>query len=366
MKTTPLTDLHVALGAKMAEFAGYNMPIEYSGISDEHLCVCQKLGVFDVSHMGEFWVLGKNALPFIQHIVSNDAAALYDGKVQYACLMHENGGVVDDLLVYRFSAEKYLLVVNASNTDKDFAVASRYAEQHGLKVGVDLVNASNEWAQLAVQGPLALKAMQKLCAEPLESMEYYTFKEVEFAGIKNVIFSTTGYTGAGGCEIYVHVDKAAKLWNAVVEAGREFGIQPIGLGARDTLRLEMGYCLYGHELNDSTTPLEAGLCWVTKLTKDFVGKEALLRQKADGVQRKLVGFVLHDRGVARAEYEIFGNEQEKIGVVTSGTMSPLTKKSIGLGYVQTPYAALGTKIYVKVRDKLLAAEVVKPPFRNLR
>ncbi|MDR2937938.1 MAG: glycine cleavage system aminomethyltransferase GcvT, partial [Prevotellaceae bacterium] len=235
MKSTPLTDLHISLGAKMAEFAGYNMPIEYSGISDEHLCVCQKLGVFDVSHMGEFWVLGKNALPFIQHITSNDASTLHDGKVQYTCLMHPNGCVVDDLLVYRFNAEKYLLVVNASNADKDFAAASKYAEQFGLKIGMDFINASADFAQLAVQGPLALKAMQKLCAESVENMEYYTFKEVEFAGIKNAIFSTTGYTGAGGCEVYVPVKEAVKLWNAVMEAGKEFGIQPIGLGARDTL-----------------------------------------------------------------------------------------------------------------------------------
>ncbi len=364
MKTTPLTPLHVALGAKMAEFAGYNMPIEYSGISDEHLCVCQKLGVFDVSHMGEFWVLGPNALPFIQHIVSNDASVLHDGKVQYACLMHPTGGVVDDLLIYRFNAEKYLLVVNASNADKDFAAASQYAEKFGLKIGVDFINASAQYAQLAVQGPLALKAMQKLCAEPVENMEYYTFKEVEFAGVKNAIFSTTGYTGAGGCEIYVKSEDAVSLWNAVMDAGKDFGIQPIGLGARDTLRLEMGYCLYGHELNDDITPLEAGLGWVTKFTKDFVGKEALQKQKAEGVQRKLVGFVLQDRGVPRAEYEICNDRQEKIGAVTSGTMSPLSKQSIGLGYVQTAYAALGTKIYIKVRDKFLAAEVVKPPFRK--
>lgn len=363
MKSTPFTDLHISLGAKMAEFAGYNMPIEYSGISDEHVCVCQKLGVFDVSHMGEFWVLGKNALPFIQHIVSNDAAALHDGKVQYACLMHEDGGVVDDLLIYRFNAEKYLMVVNASNADKDFAAASRYAEKFGLQLGVDFINASAGFAQLAVQGPLALKAMQKLCAEPVENMEYYTFKELELAGIKSAIFSTTGYTGAGGCEIYVPTADALRLWNAVMEEGREFGIQPIGLGARDTLRLEMGYCLYGHELNDRTTPLEAGLGWVTKLTKDFVGKEALQKQKSEGVQRKLVGFVLQDRGVPRAEYEIYNDRQEKVGEVTSGTMSPLTKKSIGMGYVQAAYAVAGTKIFVKVRDKFLAAEVVKPPFR---
>ncbi|MDR2814668.1 MAG: glycine cleavage system aminomethyltransferase GcvT [Prevotellaceae bacterium] len=364
MLTTPFTKIHESLGARMAPFAGYSMPIEYTGISDEHICVCRRLGVFDVSHMGEFWALGKQALPFIQHITCNDAAALADGKAQYSCLMHEDGGVVDDLLVYRFSEEKYLLVVNAANVDKDFAAASRYAAQFGLAAGVDFVNASADYAQLAVQGPLALRAMQKLCDEPLESMEYYTFKEVTFAGIERVVFSTTGYTGAGGCELYVRSAEAAKLWSAVMEAGKEFGIQPIGLGARDTLRLEMGYCLYGHELNDHTTPLEAGLGWITKFTKDFVGKEALLAQKAAGVQRKLAGFVLNDRGVARAGYEIYNDRQEKIGEVTSGTVSPLTKLSFGMGYVQAAYAAAGTKIYVKVRDKYLAAEVTKPPFRK--
>jgi aminomethyltransferase len=365
MLTTPFTQIHELLGARMAPFAGYNMPIEYSGISDEHICVCRKLGVFDVSHMGEFWVLGKQALPFIQHITCNDAATLTNGKAQYSCLMHEDGGVVDDLLVYRFGEEKYLMVVNAANVDKDFAAASRYAAQLGLTVGVDFINASNDYAQLAVQGPLALQAMQKLCDEPLENMSYYTFKEVTFAGIKDVIFSTTGYTGAGGCELYVRSAEATKLWSAVMEAGKEFGIQPIGLGARDTLRLEMGYCLYGHELNDHTTPLEAGLGWITKLTKDFVGKEVLLAQKAAGVQRKLVGFVLSDRGVARAGYEIYNDKQEKIGEVTSGTVSPLTKISLGMGYVQAAHAATGTKIYVKVRDKYLAAEVAKPPFRKI-
>ncbi|MDR0415023.1 MAG: glycine cleavage system aminomethyltransferase GcvT [Prevotellaceae bacterium] len=363
MKTTPFTSIHESLGARMSPFAGYNMPIEYTGISDEHICVRRKLGVFDVSHMGEFWALGKQALPFVQHITSNDASTLTDGKVQYSCLMHSNGCVVDDLLVYRFSEEKYLLVVNAANIDKDFAAASQYAAQFGLTVGVDFINASDTYAQLAVQGPLALKAMQKLCAEPLESMEYYTFKVVTFAGIKDVIFSTTGYTGAGGCELYVHPANAVALWNAVMEAGKEFGVQPIGLGARDTLRLEMGYCLYGHELDDATTPLEAGLGWITKLSKkDFVGKEALLAQKAAGVQRKLVGFVLVDRGVARAGYEIYSEGMEKIGAVTSGTMSPLTKKSVGMGYVQAALAATGKKIFVKVRDKYLAAEIVKPPF----
>jgi aminomethyltransferase len=346
----------------MAPFAGYYMPIEYTGITDEHLCVRRKLGVFDVSHMGEFFVYGKQALPFIQHITSNDAATLVDGKVQYSCLMNEAGGVVDDLLVYRFNAEKYLLVVNAANVDKDFAHASKYAAQFGLIIGTDLINASDSYAQLAVQGPLALKAMQKLSSQPVENMNYYTFKQLDLAGVGSVIFSTTGYTGAGGCEVYVPADNALALWNAVMEAGKEFGIQPIGLGARDTLRLEMGMCLYGHELSDTTTPLEAGLGWVTKLTKNFLGKEFLLRQKESGLQRKLVGFVLTDRGVARAEYDICDAQQRSIGTVTSGTVSPLTKQSIGMGYVEVDYAAVGTKIYVRVRDKLLAAEVVKPPF----
>jgi aminomethyltransferase len=347
----------------MAVFAGYNMPIEYTGINDEHLCVCRKLGVFDVSHMGEFWVLGRQALPFIQHITCNDAAALADGKVQYSCLMHEGGGVVDDLLVYRFSAEKYLLVVNASNIDKDFAEASRHAARFGLTVGVDLINASEDFALLAVQGPLALAAMQPLCAAPLGSMPYYTFKELRFAGIEGVMLSTTGYTGAGGCELYVRSADAPALWEAVMEAGRALGVQPIGLGARDTLRLEMGFCLYGHELSDHTTPLEAGLGWITKLSKDFVGRDALLRQKEAGLSRQLVGFALQDRGVARAGYEIYDSRQRRVGEVTSGTVSPLTKASIGMGYVEAALAPVGTPIFIKVRDKLLAAEVAKPPFR---
>ncbi|MDR1342371.1 MAG: glycine cleavage system aminomethyltransferase GcvT [Prevotellaceae bacterium] len=363
MQATPLTSIHESLGARMAPFAGYSMPIEYTGISDEHICVRHKLGVFDVSHMGEFWVLGKQALPFIQHITCNDAAVLTNGKAQYSCLMHKDGCVVDDLLVYRFNEEKYLLVVNAANIDKDFAAASQHAALFGLTAGVDFINASADYAQLAVQGPLALQAMQKLCAESLESMEYYTFKEVTFAGIKDVILSTTGYTGAGGCELYVRSAQAAALWNAVMEAGKDFGIQPIGLGARDTLRLEMGYCLYGHELDDRTTPLEAGLGWITKFSKnDFVGKEALLAQQAAGLQRKLVGFVLGDRGVARAGYEIYSAGMEQVGAVTSGTVSPLTKMSFGMGYVQAISATVGKKIFIKVRDKYLSAEIVKPPF----
>lgn len=364
MKSTPLTSIHIGLNAKMADFAGYNMPIEYTGINDEHLCVCNRLGVFDISHMGEIWVKGERALGFIQYLMSNDASTLVDGKVQYSCLMNSNGGIVDDLLVYKFNEQKYLLVVNASNTQKDWDYISSHAARFDIELGVDLINASDSFAQLAIQGPLALKAMKKLTDFPIEEMPYYTFKEMTFAGINNAIFSTTGYTGMGGCEVYVPTDDALKLWNAVMKAGKEYGIQPIGLGARDTLRLEAGFPLYGNELGDETTPLEANLGWVTKFNKEFVGKNILEKQKQDGVRKKLVGFVLKDRGVARHGYEICNEKGEKIGEVTSGTMSPLTKLSIGMGYVTVENSALKTPIYIKVRDRLLLAEVVKPPFRD--
>jgi aminomethyltransferase len=363
MKNTPFTKFHIELGAKMVPFAGYDMPIEYTGITDEHVTVREKVGVFDVSHMGEVWVKGPNALNFIQYVTSNDAAALTNGKVQYSCFPNGKGGIVDDLLVYRVDAETYLLVINAANIDKDWEWLCSHASKFNLTPGKELYNASDEIAQLAVQGPLALKAMQKLTSEPVEDMEYYTFKKLEFAGVKDVIFSTTGYTGAGGCEIYCANDDAEKIWKAVFEAGEEFGIKPIGLGARDTLRLEMGFCLYGNDINDSTSPLEAGLGWITKFVdhKDFIDKQYMLELKANGLKRKLVGFEMIDRGIPRQHYEIVDEQGEIIGEVTSGTMSPMMKVGIGMGYVLKSFAKADTEIFIRVRNKNLKAKVVKLP-----
>jgi aminomethyltransferase len=363
MKTTAFTQFHIDKGAKMVPFAGYNMPVEYSGITDEHIAVREKLGVFDVSHMGEFVVTGPNAFPFLQHITSNDVAALFDGKVQYSCFPNGRGGIVDDLLVYRYNPEKYLLVVNAANMDKDWEWCVANASAFNLLPGKDLVNISDQTAQLAIQGPLALKAMQKLTATPVVDMEYYTFKVIEFAGIKDVIFSTTGYTGAGGCEIYVKNEDGEKLWKAVFEAGREFDIRPIGLGARDTLRLEMGYCLYGNDINDSTSPIEAGLGWITKFTdnKDFIDRQLLLKQKKEGVTRRLKGFVMIDRGIPRQHYEVADASGKIIGEVTSGTMSPMMKQGIGMAYLSSGHWDAGSEIFVRIRNKDLKARVVDLP-----
>ncbi|MCU0472281.1 MAG: glycine cleavage system aminomethyltransferase GcvT [Bacteroidales bacterium] len=364
MKNTAFTKFHQESGAKMVPFAGYYMPVEYFGINEEHITVRRKAGVFDVSHMGEFWVTGQKALPYLQYITSNDVSVLFNGKVQYSCFPNGKGGIVDDLLVYRFSTEKYLLVVNAANIEKDWSWCVRNAEQFGLKVGSDLVNASDEIAQLAIQGPLALKAMQKLTPEPVTGMEYYTFKEIEFAGIKNVLFSTTGYTGAGGCEIYVKNEDGPKLWNAVFTAGDEFGIRPIGLGARDTLRLEMGFCLYGNDINDQTSPIEAGLGWITKFVdyKEFIDKDMLLKQKKEGVTRSLKGFVMIDRGIPRQHYEVVDSQGNIIGEVTSGTMSPMLKQGIGMAYLTKGFWKADTVIYIRIRNKDLKAKVVNLPF----
>ncbi|MDR1985222.1 MAG: glycine cleavage system aminomethyltransferase GcvT [Prevotellaceae bacterium] len=364
MKVTPFTNYHIQLGAKMAEFAGYNMPIEYSGINDEHLTVREKLGVFDVSHMGEIWVKGSNALDFIQYVTSNDASALYPGKIQYSCFPNGKGGIVDDLLVYCIDSETYLLVVNASNIEKDWNFLCSHADRFNIVPGKELYNASDEICQLAIQGPLALKAMQKLTSENILDMEYYTFKKIDFAGIRNLIFSITGYTGAGGCEIYCANEDADKLWKAVFDAGAEFGIKPIGLGARDTLRLEMGFCLYGHELNDTTSPIEAGLGWITKFTdtKNFLDKELLLTQKAGNISRKLTGFTMIDRGIPRQDYEVCDAQGNRIGAVCSGTMSPCLKAGIGTAYVKPEFAKSDTEIYIKIREKLLKAKTSKFPF----
>jgi len=359
MKYTALTEVHEKLGAKMVPFAGFYMPLKYSGDIEEHITVRTKLGVFDVSHMGEIWIKGKNALDLIQWVTSNDASVLYNGKVQYSCLPNGKGGIVDDLLVYRFDSETYLLVVNAANIEKDWNWI-----QSNNKFGAIIENASDKISQLAVQGPLALKAMQKLTNADVENMEYYTSKVIEFAGVKDVIFSTTGYTGAGGCEIYFPNDKAEKIFFAVLEAGKEFGIKPIGLAARDTLRLEMGFCLYGNDIDDTTSPIEAGLGWITKFVdhKNFIDKERLLAQKLNGVSRKLIGFEMIDKGIPRHGYEICDEKGNIIGNVTSGTMSPMLKIGIGMGYVKTEFSKPDTNIFIKIRDKLLKAKVVKFPF----
>ena len=361
MKTTPFTDVHIALGAKMHEFAGYNMPIEYSGIIDEHNTVVNGVGVFDVSHMGEFWVKGPHALELIQKITSNDASKLPLGKAQYTCFPNETGGIVDDLLVYHYEPEKYLLVVNASNIDKDW----NWCVSHNT-VGAELENASDRMAQLAIQGPKATEVLQRLTPVDLSSIPYYAFTTGEFAGCPQVIISNTGYTGAGGFELYFYPEDAKKIWDAIFEAGKPEGIKPIGLGARDTLRLEMGFCLYGNDLDDTTSPIEAGLGWITKFVdgKDFTNRAELERQKKEGVSRKLCAFELVDKGIPRHGYAIVDAEGKEIGHVTSGTMSPVLKKGIGMGYVQTAYAKPGTEIYVQVRNRNLKAQVVKAPFRK--
>ncbi len=361
MKTTPFIEKHIALGAKMHEFAGYNMPIEYSGIIDEHLTVCQGVGVFDVSHMGEFWVKGPKALAFLQKVTSNNVAVLTPGKIQYTCFPNDKGGIVDDLLVYQYEPEKYMLVVNAANIEKDWD----WCVSHNTE-GAELENASDHMVQLAVQGPKAILALQKLTDIDLSSIPYYTFKVGKFAGEENVIISNTGYTGAGGFELYFYPNVADTIWKAVFEAGEEFDIKPIGLGARDTLRLEMGFCLYGNDLDDTTSPIEAGLGWITKFIegKEFINRPMLEKQKAEGVTRKLVGFEMVDRGIPRHGYELVNSDGEKIGIVTSGTMSPTRKIGIGMGYVKPEYSKAGTEICIDVRGRKLKAVVVKPPFRK--
>jgi len=359
MKNTVFTQKHEELGAKMVPFAGFYMPVQYEGLLAEHETVRKGVGVFDVSHMGEVFVSGDKALEFVQWVSSNDASVLTDGKVQYCCFPNENGGIVDDFLTYRINENKYLLVVNASNIEKDWNWL-----QKQNKFGVELHNASDEISQLAVQGPLALKAMQKLTDTPIENMEYYTFQYLTFAGVENILFSITGYTGSGGCEIYFKNEDADKIWNAVFEAGKEFGIKPIGLGARDTLRLEMGFCLYGHEINDTTSPIEAGLGWITKFGdhKEFINKAALLQQKQEGVSRKVVGLEMIDRGIPRQDYEIVDAAGNPIGHVCSGTQAPSLQKAIGTALIKAEFAKLGTEIFVKIREKALKAVVVKMPF----
>ncbi|MEG1554977.1 MAG: glycine cleavage system aminomethyltransferase GcvT [Rikenellaceae bacterium] len=364
MKETPFTQLHIEAGAKMAPFAGYNMPIQFAGINEEHATVRENVGVFDVSHMGEVWVKGPKAEAFIQRIATNNVAVIGDGKAQYTCMPNGKGGIVDDLLVYRINAETFLLVINASNIEKDWNHMCVYAKEMGLTIGKELYNASDEIAQLAVQGPNAMKVIQKIVDEPIEDMEYYTFKKVNMAGVKDVILSATGYTGSGGCEIYMANEDALKIYKAVFEAGKEFGIQSIGLGARDTLRLEKGFCLYGNDIDETTSPLEAGLGWVTKFVdgKNFVDRDFLAKQKEEGVTRKLVGFKMIDKGVPRHGYDIVDAEGNVIGHVTSGTMSPMLKIGVGMGYVKTAFSKKDSEIFIAVRDRRLKAVVVKTPF----
>ena len=365
MKTTPFTKYHIENGARMAEFAGFNMPIEFSGINDEHHTVREKVGVFDVSHMGEIWVKGPRAIDFLQHVTSNNVATLYDGKIQYSCLPNGRGGIVDDILVYRIDAETFLLVVNASNTEKDWKHLCKEGEAFGLTPGKELYNASDEIAQLAVQGPLAMQIVQRLCPNAdVEHLEYYTCIKTEVAGIQDAIVSATGYTGSGGCEIYVANEDADRLWTALWKAGAELGLKNIGLGARDTLRLEMGFCLYGNDIDDTTSPIEAGLGWITKFVdgKDFIDREANAKIKAEGPKRRLVGFELTERGIPRHGYKLADNGGGIIGEVTSGTMSPCLKKGIGMGYVAASHAAPGSEINVIIREKPIKAVVVKLPF----
>jgi len=360
MKSTPFTPFHLTLGAKMVEYADYNMPISYTGINDEHQAVRANAGVFDVSHMGEFIVKGDHALDLIQRVTTNDASKLTAGKAQYSALTNETGGIIDDLIVYCLEPNKaYMLVVNAANIEKDWNWISRYNTGNA-----ELHNISARTGLLAIQGPNANKIMQALTDIDILNLKYYTFAKGRFAGVDNVLISATGYTGAGGIEIYFE-DKdnaAATIWNRIFEVGSPQGLKPIGLGARDTLRLEMGYCLYGNDIDDHTSPLEAGLGWITKFTKDFTARPILERQKADGPTQKLVGFEMVEKGIPRHDYEIKDFSGAVIGRVTSGTQSPSLGKAIGMGYVRTPFAAIDSKIYVKVRDKLLQAKVVKFPF----
>jgi aminomethyltransferase len=357
MKNTALTNLHISLGAKMVPFAGYNMPVSYSGLNDEHLAVRNSVGVFDVSHMGEFRLKGEKAADLINYVTSNDVTKLADGKIQYSCLPNDKGGIVDDLLVYRYKADEYYLVVNASNIEKDW----NWIKKHNT-FGVEMLDMSEGMSLLAVQGPNAIKALQKLTSVDLSQMEYYTFKIDTMAGIKDVIISNTGYTGAGGFEIYVGNADAEKMWNAIFDAGKEFGIKPIGLGARDTLRLEMGFCLYGNDIDDTTSPIEAGLGWITKFTKDFVNRAQIEGHKTNGVAKKLVGFEMIDRGIPRHDYQIADAKGNVIGKVTSGTQSPSLNKAIGMGYVKTEFAKPDTEIFVLIRDKAIKAKVAKLPF----
>ena len=357
MKNTALTHIHESLGAKMLPFAGYNMPILYEGVNAEHETVRNAVGVFDVSHMGEFLLTGPNALALIQKVCSNDASTLTIGKAQYSCLPNNDGGIVDDLIIYKMKDEQYLLVVNASNIDKDWDWISAHND-----LDVDMRNLSEDYSLLAIQGPKAVEAMQSLTSIDLSAIPNYHFEVGDFAGIENVIISATGYTGSGGFEIYCKNSEVEQIWNKVFEAGTAFGIKPIGLAARDTLRLEMGFCLYGNDISDTTSPLEAGLGWITKFEKDFVDKELLAKQKEEGITRKLVGFEMQEKAIPRHDYLVVDAEGNEIGKVTSGTMSPMKKIGIGLAYVAKPHFKIDSEIFIQIRNKNIPAKVVKLPF----
>ena len=357
MKNTPLTHIHEQLGAKIVPFAGYNMPVSYEGVNIEHETVRKGVGVFDVSHMGEFLITGPKALELLQKVTSNDTSKLIDGQAQYTYLPNETGGVVDDLIVYKMADEKYLLVVNASNIDKDWEWISKHNS-----MGAEMRNLSDDYCLLAIQGPKAIETMQVLTSVDLSAIKFYHFKVADFAGIEHVIISATGYTGSGGFEIYCKNNEVEQVWNRVMEAGKDFGIKPIGLAARDTLRLEMGFCLYGNDIDETTSPLEAGLGWITKFTKDFVNSENLKKEKEEGIRNKLIGFELTERGIPRHDYEIVDGSGTVIGRVTSGTMAPSLNKGIGLGYVTTENSAPGTEIFIQIRNKPVAATIVKTPF----
>jgi aminomethyltransferase len=358
MKRTSLTDKHIELGAKMVEFAGYNMPVYYNGIKEEHNTVREGVGVFDVSHMGEFTVKGPDALNFLQYVTSNDVAKLIPGKVQYSCFPNDQGGIVDDLLVYMMGENDYYLVVNAANIDKDWNWVNKQAE----KFNVELKNISDDVSQIAVQGPAAFDAIQSLTDVNLKEMEYYTFHKTSFAGFDDILVSTTGYTGSGGVEIYSSNDQMPEIWDKVFEAGKEYDIKPIGLGARDTLRLEVGFCLYGNDIDDTTSPIEAGLGWITKFNKDFIMKEHHLKIKEEGASKRLAGMELLERGIPRQHCEIVNENDEVIGEVTSGTQAPYINKAIAMGYINRPYFKSGTEVYIKIRNKKIKAQVVKIPF----
>ncbi|MCF8391430.1 MAG: glycine cleavage system aminomethyltransferase GcvT [Bacteroidales bacterium] len=359
MKYTIFNEKHKAAGAKMVEFAGFEMPVEYSGVTNEHINVREKVGLFDVSHMGEFWIKGDMARDLVQKITSNDVDKLEPGKIQYSCFPNGKGGIVDDLLVYKYEKNKYLLVVNASNMEKDWAWVKECNTMNA-----EIENASDDISQVAVQGPMAVNLLQKLTDTDLSNIPYYSFKTAKLGGIDEVIISNTGYTGAGGFELYFYSSEGNAIWDKIMEAGKEFGILPAGLASRDTLRLEMGFCLYGNEINDTTSPLEAGLGWITKFTENnnFIDKEFLLKQKEAGLKRKLVGFEMIDRGIPRQHYTVVNAANEEIGEVTSGTMSPMLKKGIGMAYVKSEYALTGREIFISVRNKDLKAQIVKLPF----
>lgn len=357
MKRTPLFNKHVSLGAKMVPFAGFEMPVQYSGLTEEHFAVREKAGLFDVSHMGQFFIEGPGAKDLLQYVATNNADALKDGKAQYTCLTNENGGIVDDLIVYKMADEKYFVVVNASNIDKDW----NHISNHNT-FGAIMTNASDEMSLLAIQGPKATEILQKLTPVQLQDLPYYHFTIGEVAGVQDVIISNTGYTGSGGFEIYFKNEDAEKLWDELMSAGEEFGMLPCGLGARDTLRLEKGFCLYGNDLDDHTTPLEAGLGWITKFDKDFVAKDILEKQKSEGVTKKLAGFEMQEKAIPRNGYPVVDAEGKTIGKVTSGTMSPMKKTGIGLAYLDTDFTKVGTEIFIQIRNKNIPAQVVKPPF----